>query len=79
MHEHVTHLGELAKREAFRVCLFTLSLTGTTFTWYTTMPNNSINSWEDLEQKFHEHCWAKAKTLPFAPAFVYLAAPTEAE
>jgi hypothetical protein len=28
----------------------------------------------------HIHCvGAKAKTLPFAPAFAYLAAPTEAE
>jgi hypothetical protein len=56
-HEHVgqflAHLCELLDREAFRVCLFSLSLTGTAFAWYTTMSPNSINSWNDLESKFH--------------------------
>jgi hypothetical protein len=37
------------------VHLFSLSLTGTAFTWYATLPPNSILSWGDLEQKFHEH------------------------
>jgi hypothetical protein len=58
-HEHISqylaHLGELADREAYRVRLFSLSLTGTAFAWYATVPPNSINSWEELEQKFHEH------------------------
>jgi hypothetical protein len=45
----------LADTEAFRVRLFSLSLTGTAFTWYATLPPNSILSWGDLEQKFHEH------------------------
>jgi hypothetical protein len=54
--EHISqflaHTGELANREAYRVCLFSLYLTGTTFAWYTTLPPNSINSCEELEQKF---------------------------
>jgi hypothetical protein len=45
----------LADTEAFRVRLFSFSLTGTTFTWYATLPPNSILSRGDLEQKFHEH------------------------
>jgi hypothetical protein len=45
----------LADTEAFRVCLFSLSLTGTAFAWYATLPPNSILSWGDLEQKFHDH------------------------
>jgi hypothetical protein len=48
-------LGELADTEAFCVRLFSLSLTGTAFTWYATLPPNSILSWGDLEQKFQEH------------------------
>jgi hypothetical protein len=52
LHEHISqyfaHLGELADREAYCVRLFSLSLTGTTFTWYATLPPNSINSWEEL-------------------------------
>jgi hypothetical protein len=39
-HEHISkylaHLGELADRGAYRVCLFLLSLTGTAFAWYAT-------------------------------------------
>jgi hypothetical protein len=58
-HEHIcqflAQLGELADTEAFRVHLFLLSLTGTTFTWYAMLPPNSILSWGDLEQKFHDH------------------------
>jgi hypothetical protein len=58
-HEHIcqflAHLGELADGEAFRVRLFSLSLTGTAFAWYVVLSPNSINSWNDLESKFHEH------------------------
>jgi hypothetical protein len=58
-HEHISqfiaHLGELANGEAYRVHLFSLSLTDTAFAWYAALPPNSINSWEELEQKFHEH------------------------
>jgi hypothetical protein len=45
----------LADTEAFRVRLFSLSLTGTAFAWYATLPPNSISSWGDLEQKFHDN------------------------
>jgi hypothetical protein len=47
-HEHIgqflAHLGELVDGEAFHVHLFSLSLTGTAFAWYATLPPNSINS-----------------------------------
>ena len=35
--------------------LFSLSLTGTAFSWFSSLAPNSIGSWEQLEQKFHEH------------------------
>jgi hypothetical protein len=53
--QFLAQLGELANTEAFHVRLFSLSLTGTAFTWYAALPPNSILSWGDLEQKFHEH------------------------
>jgi hypothetical protein len=40
------------------VRLFSLSLTGTAFAWYVTLPPNSILSWGDLEQKFHDHSFS---------------------
>jgi hypothetical protein len=45
----------LADTEAFRVHLFSLSLTETAFAWYVTLSPNSILSWGDLEQKFHDY------------------------
>jgi hypothetical protein len=53
--QFLAQLGELADTEAFRVRLFSLSLIGTAFAWYATLPPNSISSWGDLEQKFHDH------------------------
>jgi hypothetical protein len=53
--QFLAQLGELADTEAFRVRLFSLSLTGTVFAWYATLPPNSISSWGDLEQKIHDH------------------------
>jgi hypothetical protein len=35
--------------------MFPLSLTGTTFSWFASLAPGSINSWYDLEKKFHEH------------------------
>jgi hypothetical protein len=37
------------------IFVFSLSRTGTAFAWYVTLPPNSINFWNDLESKFHEH------------------------
>jgi hypothetical protein len=53
--QFLAQLGELADIEAIHVCLFLLSLTGTAFAWYATLPPNSILSWRDLEQKIHDH------------------------
>jgi hypothetical protein len=49
------HLGEASADEAFRVGYFPLSLTGATFTWFSSLPPQSIGTWKDLEQKFHAH------------------------
>jgi hypothetical protein len=35
--------------------MFLLSLTGTTFNWFTSLPLNLIDSWVSLEQKFHDY------------------------
>ena len=48
--------GELANYENFyhfKLRLFPNSLIGATFTWYTTLPRNSIQSWQEMERKFH--------------------------
>ena len=48
--------GELAKYENlyhFKLRLFPNSLKGAVFTWYTTLPRNSIQSWQEMERQFH--------------------------
>ena len=57
--EHVARFtvqcGDLANYENFyhfKLRLFPNSLIGATFTWYTTLPRNSIQSWQEMERQF---------------------------
>jgi hypothetical protein len=43
--QFLAQLGELVDTEAFRVRFFSLSLIGTAFAWYATLPPNYILSW----------------------------------
>ena len=48
--------GELANYKNFyhfKLRLFPNYLIGATFTWYTTLPRNSIRSWQEMEMQFH--------------------------
>jgi hypothetical protein len=69
-HEHVgqflAHLGELADGQAFRVRLFSISLTGTAFAWYVALSANSINFYNDFESKFHEYFFSGEYELGLA-------------
>ena len=38
--------------------LFSLSLTGTFFSWFSSLAPNSIRSWDELEQKFHDYFYS---------------------
>jgi hypothetical protein len=38
--------------------IFSLLLSGTTFTWFTSLAPNSIFTWAQLEQKFHEYFYS---------------------
>ena len=38
--------------------MFSLSLTGTAFSWVSSLAPNSIRSWDELEQKFHDHFYS---------------------
>jgi hypothetical protein len=56
----------LVDGEAFYVRLFSLSLIGIVFAWYAALPPDSINSWNDLESKFHEHFFTREYELGLA-------------
>ena len=52
--EHINRFiiqcGEAAQQDALKVYLFSMSLSGSAFTWFTTLPANSIIYWADLEK-----------------------------
>jgi hypothetical protein len=52
---YLMQLGEASADEVFRVRYLPLSLTGPTFTWFASLPAQSISTWKYLEQKFHAH------------------------
>ena len=65
--EHVSRFlaqcGEASAEEALRVRLFPLSLSGSAFTWFTSLPPNSIRCWADLEKHFHKFFFASIQEM----------------
>ena len=57
--EHVNRFiiqcGKAANRDELRVRLFSTSLSGSAFTWFISLPPNSVITWADLEKKFHKY------------------------
>ena len=52
---YLTQLGEASIEESHQVRFFSLSLSGPAFTWFLSLPVNSIANWADLEKKFHTY------------------------
>jgi hypothetical protein len=56
-------LGETGVDNALKVRLFSLSLTGTAFAWFSSLAPGSIISWDMLEHKFHDHFYSGSMQL----------------
>ena len=56
--QYIAQLGEVGSSKSLRVRMFSLSLTGTAFSWFLLLAPNSIRSWDELEQKFHDHFYS---------------------
>jgi hypothetical protein len=61
--QYTAQLGEAGTFNSLKVCLFSLSLTGTAFAWFSSLAPNSIDSWDQLEQKFHDHFFSGSYQL----------------
>jgi hypothetical protein len=61
--QYTAQLGEAGTFNSLKVRLFSLSLTGTTFAWFSSLAPNSIDSWDQLEQKFHDHFFSGSYQL----------------
>ena len=57
--EHIilslSQLGDAGTEDYMRVQNFLLSLTGTAFSWFTSLPDCTIDSWSKLEEQFYEY------------------------
>jgi hypothetical protein len=56
--QYLAQLGEASSIEALRIQLFSLSLTGTIFAWFSSLPAYSIYGCEPLKQTFHDHFYS---------------------
>ena len=56
---YLTQLGEASVEDAHRVRFFSLSLSGSAFTWFSSLPVNSIANFTDLEKKFHIYFYTR--------------------
>ena len=57
--EHISRFliqcGDAAGIDALKVQLFPLSLFGSAFAWFSSLPPNSILIWANLEKQFHKY------------------------
>ena len=51
---YLTEAGDIENDENLRIKYFPSSLTKNTFTWFTTLPPGSVDTWPYLERLFHE-------------------------
>jgi hypothetical protein len=56
--QFILQCGEASANDAIKLRVFPLSLSGTTFTWFTSLAANSIFTWAQLEQKLHEYFYS---------------------
>ena len=56
---YLTQLGEASVEDDHRVRFFSLSLSGLAFTWFSSLPVNSIANWADLEKKLHTYFYTE--------------------
>ena len=65
--EHINRFsvqcGESAQHDALKVRLFSMSLSGSAFTWFTTLLANSIIYWADLEKQFHQFFYSGVEEM----------------
>jgi hypothetical protein len=66
-YEHIgqflAQVNDVGITDGHKIKMFRLSLIGATFNWFTSLPQNSIDSWVSLEQKFHDYFYNRELEL----------------
>jgi hypothetical protein len=63
---YLGQLGEASALDYMKIRNFPLSLTGTAFAWFTSLPPLRINCWAELEVKFHSHFYTGTQETRFS-------------
>jgi hypothetical protein len=61
--QFILQCGEASANDALKLRMFPLLLSGIAFTWFTSLASNSIFTWAQLEQKFHEYFYSSDTEL----------------
>jgi hypothetical protein len=56
--QFILQCGEASANDTLKLKMFPLSLSSIAFTWFTSLAPNSIFTWAQLEQKFHEYYYS---------------------
>jgi hypothetical protein len=56
--QFILQCGEASANNVLKLRMFLISLSVTAFTWFTSLAHNSIFTWAQLEQKFHEYFYS---------------------
>ncbi|XP_050890989.1 uncharacterized protein LOC127096467 [Lathyrus oleraceus] len=54
LRRYLIEAGDISNNESLRIKFFPSSLIKNAFTWFTTLPQSSIHTWNQLERMFHE-------------------------
>jgi hypothetical protein len=61
--QYLAQLGEVGSVDTLNVRLFSLKLTSTAFSRFSSLSPNYIDYWEQLERKFHDHFYSPKNEL----------------
>ena len=53
--QFIIQYGEASTNDIYKLRLLPLFLSGVAFTWFISLPPNSVFTFADLEQKFHDY------------------------
>jgi hypothetical protein len=56
--QFILQCGEASANDVLKLRMFPLSLSAIAFTWFTSLAPNSVFTWAQLEQKFHEYFYS---------------------
>jgi hypothetical protein len=61
--QFILQCGEASANNVLKLRMFPLSFSGNAFTWFTFLAPNSVFTWPQLEQKFHEYFYSSDTKL----------------